>query len=315
MFKPNFDVNDCFVCSVIVTYNPDLIIFSRQLQSLQGQVNHIVIVDNNSDNIENIQKEVNLLQSLYQINIELIKNSENVGLGKAQNQGIISAKTYKNITHVILFDQDSILNNGFVTGLLESEKNLLKQNIKVGAVGPVYYNETTLEVYPISRYNGPFIKRIVPTKDIEEATFLIASGCLIRLDVLDVVGFMDEELFIDYIDVEWSFRAKSLGYSVFASPYSKMSHSIGNNSKSILGRSISIHSPLRRYYLNRNSVYIMKKSKISLGFKIRELLFNFVRFIVFLFLSDHKLNYFKYSISGFRDGFRGIKGQCPHIYS
>jgi rhamnosyltransferase len=306
---------DYFVCAVIVTYNPELIILSRQLQSLINQVDKIVIVENCSNNIDGIKKTIEDFSYSSKQEIHLICNSTNEGLGKAQNRGIKFAKDDIKTTHVILFDQDSILDEEFVNGLIDSEKKLLGQGIKLSAIGPVYYDEITNETYPITKYRGPFIDRIKPSSEPVEATFLIASGCLISVNIFDVVGYMNEDLFIDYIDVEWSFRAKSFGYQVYASPNSKMKHTIGDNRTSIFGRSISIHSPLRRYYLYRNSIYMVKNPNISFGYKIREITFNLMRFIVFLVLSKERMKYFKYSISGFIDGFKGVKGKCPHIYN
>lgn len=305
---------NAFVCAVLITYNPDLVVFSRQLNSLKGEVNSIVIVDNNSSDIEEIRNQIGDFTDSFGMDIHLICNKNNVGLGSAQNQGIKFAESNA-VTHIILFDQDSILDFGFVEELLYAENELLKQGIKIGAIGPTYYNENTGEIYPISKYYGPFIERILPSDKPIEASFLIASGCLISLEVIKHVGYMNEDLFIDYIDVEWSFRAKSLGYSVFASPRSKMKHAIGDNRTSILGRSISVHSPLRRYYLYRNSIYMIKDPNILLGYKIREIAFNAFRFIVFLILSNERRKYFKYSISGFMDGFKGVKGKCPHVYN
>lgn len=303
-----------FVCAVIVTYNPEVIVLKRQLHSLKEEVDSIVIIENDSCNINEIKDLIDEFIKLSSLKIHFICNKKNVGLGKAQNAGIKFAMS-AGASHVILFDQDSILDSGFVQGLLISEKKLITQGLKVGAVGPIYYNENTKEIYPISKFYGPFIKRITPTDKPVEASFLIASGCLISLQVIKHVGMMNEDLFIDYIDVEWSFRAKSHGYLVFASPSSKMKHTIGDNKASILGRSISVHSALRRYYLYRNSIYMVSNPKIFLGYKIREIVLNSFRFFFFLMISNEKIKYFKYSISGFIDGFKGIKGKCPHIYN
>jgi rhamnosyltransferase len=314
MLKLSACVQDYFVCGVIVTFNPDLVVFSRQLNSFLDEVDHIIIVDNNSNNIDGIKNQIRFFIKSFALDIDLICNKNNVGLGRAQNEGIKFAQTLST-THVLLFDQDSILDSGFVNGLLQSENELMAQGLKVGAVGPIYYNEKTGEIYPISKYYGPFIERVIPTDKPIEASFLIASGCLISLEIIKKVGYMNENLFIDYIDVEWSFRAKSLGYSVFSSPSSKMKHTIGDERTSIFGRSISVHSPLRRYYLYRNSIYMIRDSKISLGYKVREITFNAMRFILFLLLSNERVKYFKYSLSGFIDGLKGIKGKCPHIYN
>ncbi|MCV5831057.1 hypothetical protein OFN28_30780, partial [Escherichia coli] len=40
---------------------------------------------------------------------------------------------------------------------------------------------------------------------------LIASGSLIPVDVFEKIGGMDDSLFIDYVDVEWSLRARYQG--------------------------------------------------------------------------------------------------------
>lgn len=302
------------ICAVIVSYNPEVIVFSRQLKSLVGEVDCIVVVDNDSKNIDEIRHQIDVIKKSFGLKIYFTSNESNIGLGKAQNEGVKYAQTLS-ATHVILFDQDSIVDTGFVAGLIQSENELLAQGLKVGAVGPVYYNEKTGEIYPISKYKGPFIERIIPSSKPVEASFLIASGCLISIDVIKAVGYMDEGLFIDYVDVEWSFRAKSHGYSVFSSPNARMKHTIGDERRSIFGRSISVHSPLRRYYLYRNSIYMVKDSKIPFGYKVREITFNLIRFVVFLFLSQERKKYFKYSMSGFVDGLKGVKGKCAHIYN
>ncbi|WP_316833815.1 glycosyltransferase family 2 protein [Pedobacter nutrimenti] len=302
------------ICAVIVTFNPDLDLFLRQLMSLVKQVDLIIVVDNDSKNIDQIELLLNSDNLKDILKSCLLKNASNVGLGKAQNDGIKLAIS-KSATHVLLFDQDSVLNEGFVEGLIASEIGLKKGGFKVAAVGPTYYNELTGEIYPITKYIGPFIERIQPEDDPVQATFLIASGCLISVDIFDKIGYMNEDLFIDYIDVEWSFRAKSLGYGVYATPLAKMSHTIGDNRISIFGRTISVHSPLRRYYLFRNSIYMVKNPSISIGYKIREVVFNTFRFIVFLVLSNDRGMYFKYSFSGFKDGFKGVIGKCPHNFN
>jgi rhamnosyltransferase len=44
-------------------------------------------------------------------------------------------------------------------------------------------------MYPATIYCGPFIKRVkVINTTVEATSFLIASGCLIRLEVLHDVG-------------------------------------------------------------------------------------------------------------------------------
>ena len=307
-------MEDVFICAVVVTYNPDVSLLERQLNVLRRQVAHIILVDNASSNEKSLPE---LIGKLWPGNnggsVTYLKNEENKGLGSAQNQGIRKSMTL-GASHVLIMDQDSIPDDDFISGLLDAGKKIAEDNIIIGALGPVYYSESTGEVYPISRYKGPFIKRIIPSAQPVEATFLISSGCLIPMRVFDEVGLMNEGLFIDYIDIEWSFRALGKGFKLFACPGARMKHSIGDNRTSVIGRGVSVHSPLRRYYLCRNSMYMLGSRHIPLGYKMREISLSTLRVIVFAFLSREKVKYFKYCMAGFYDGIRGKDGRCTYEF-
>lgn len=291
--------------AVVVLYNPDIELISRQFDSFSGQVSSIVYIDNCSHNIDEV--EVFFKKICNGNNISIIYNSENKGLGFAQNQGIKLAQE-KNASHVLILDHDSVLMPDFVSNLLSVETKLLHQNIKVAALGPIYINVKTNEIYPITKYYGPFIKRIIPDKDTVEASFLISSGCLIRMHAINIIGLMNEDLFVDYIDVEWSYRARNKGFKLFAVPSSKMSHTVGDRRMSILGRTISVHSPIRRYFLTRNSIHMLRMPYVSLGYKLREIVLNILRIIVFTIVSSERLKFLRYSLKGLYDGLRGVKG-------
>ncbi|MBM6736207.1 glycosyltransferase family 2 protein [Mediterranea massiliensis] len=294
------------IAAVIVTYNPDLKLLLEQYTSVCKQVDVIIYVDNNSSNYEIIYKLLMQKNTLGD-NLCFIHNELNRGIGYAHNRGIFCAKK-KGVDAVLILDHDSVLKDNFVKNLSSS---LVENEVsKIAAVGPVYMNSTTGEYYPITTYIGPFIKRLRPTSHPVEASFLISSGSLIPLNVIDDIGGMNEELFIDYIDVEWSYRAKSKGYKLLAVPTAVMEHRIGDKRISILGRTISVHTPLRRYYLTRNSIYMVKLPYVSLGYKIRELSFNILRILIFVILSEQKMKYLKYSMRGLLDGIKGKYGKC-----
>ncbi|WP_313262082.1 glycosyltransferase family 2 protein [Sphingobacterium multivorum] len=301
------------ISAITVTYNPDIKVLERQIFSIIGQVENVVLIDNGSFNIEEIQSLLASIKMQNSLRILTHFNTANVGLAAAQNQGIALSKNIGD-THFLLLDQDSILESSFVANLLASEAGLIASGIKVGVVGASYYNKKTGENYPITRYWGPFIERVIPSSEPVEATFVIASGSLISHKVVDEVGNMDERLFIDYIDVEWAFRAKLKGYTIYASPLAKMEHNIGDSRTSVFGRKISVHSPLRRYYLYRNSIFMLRNKSIDSGYKLREITFNFMRFVVFMCLSKEKLKYLKYSFFGIIDGIRGRVGKCPYSW-
>ena len=299
------------VSTVIVTFNPQIERIRFQISRLLPQSNHVIIVDNNSRNIAELEQII--LVEFNADNVHIIKNKRNEGLGFAQNIGIKKAIEL-GADKVLLMDDDSTVENNFIQELLRAEHELGEKGEKVGAIGPVYFNKETNEQYPITKYIGPFIERKLPKKGHIKASFLISSGTLISVEVLREVGLMNEDLFIDYIDVDWSFRARKKGYNLFVTPNAKMNHVIGEKRLSIFGRKISYHSPLRKYYLFRNSIYMIKNPNISVGYKIREIIFNFVRFFVHLIYSDKKKTFVKYSIYGVLDGFKGKVGKCTYQF-
>ncbi len=291
--------------AVIVTYNPDLPILQNQIAAVKDSVG-IIVIDNFSINVSNIAE---MVAGLDVLDLHFLRNESNVGLATAQNQGIEKAKTL-DASHVIIFDQDSIPETRMIEALLRAEAKLIANGENVGAVGPLTYDPLTSVEYPITKYRGAMIQRYHPQpREITDATFIIASGSLIRLSVLDDVGVMLDKLFIDYIDVEWCYRAQSRGYKIFVSADARMSHMVGDQRVKFFGRSISKHSPLRRYYLTRNSFLVMRLPHIPFGYKLRELLLNFARFVAFFYFSDERLKYLKYVKKATVDGLRGNFGK------
>jgi rhamnosyltransferase len=296
-----------YVSGIIVTYNPDISLLNKSLEAACKQLACIYVIDNGSLNHFMINELCNNFE-----NVIYEKLSENKGLAFAQNYAIKKIKNDENFKYIILFDQDSVIDNGFIKSLLKDERELSQKGVKVGAIGPCFYDPDNGKNYPATLYSGPFIKRVDIQKEPQEATYIIASGCLIRVDVLEIVGLMKDELFIDYIDVEWSLRAKTLGYKVFISPGARMAHTIGDTRKNVIGRTISVHSPFRRYFLVRNSIYMIRLPYIPLGYKIRESFFNVLRVFFALLYSDNRFKVLKSAYFGMVDGILKIYGPLKH---
>lgn len=270
------------VHAIIVTFNPEENVLVNIVSEIKSQVYKVIIVDNSSNNIDFLREAFR-----GEKNVELISLNENFGIAYAQNKGIKHAKD-NNATHVILFDQDSAISEGFVDGLISCENELLKSGGKVGGVGPAFFDRETGSIYPATVYRGCFIDRVDLVDKPVVATFIIASGSLIRISVLDEVGYMREDFFIDFVDVEWSIRAKKYGYNVYINPLIKMEHSIGDQRIKVFGRMISMHSDFRKYYISRNALYMTRLSYVPFGYKVRVILFNVIRSFVGGFISKNR---------------------------
>lgn len=294
------------IIAIIVTFNPSVIELREQLYAIVSEGISIVLIDNASVNFTEFESQ---LYGIDQTLVTIHRNAENVGLAEGQNLGIAEARRL-NASHVIFFDQDSIPQVGFKQSLLATERVLTERGQKFSAVGLAAYDPATSRHYPITKYVGPFIRRHYPQgNEPVEATFLISSGSLIRMHVLNEVGAMRSELFIDYIDVEWCLRARSLGYRCFVASAARMSHRIGDARIRILGRTISAHSPLRRYYLIRNSILMLRLAYVPVSYKLREVALNFLRVSIFMYLSNDRPNYLRLMRRAVADGVAGRYGK------
>ncbi len=302
------------VSSITITYNPDIAVLKEQLRSLSFQVEKVIVVDNFSHNIAEIESLANEFQF-----IELIKLPSNQGIAAAQNKGIIFAEQC-NQEHVVLFDHDSDVPQNFIKGLLDSKTELTKRGYKVGAIGPIYSNADTGEAYPVakfrssSKYTGFSLERVYLNKEkvYSEVYLLIASGCLISLDVLEDVGLMDEQLFIDNVDLEWCYRAKNKGYKVFATSQAHLQHRIGEGSRRVFGKKVSIHSNIRKYYNTRNNLFLLKYDYVPSGAKVRCVLYLITSFFIGLLDTKNSKEYIKYYFYACNDFVRGKLGKYSH---
>lgn len=283
------------ISSVTVTFNPDILCLEKQFLSLQGQIDSAVIIDNGSRNYEEIK------DLAEKFNFVLISFPENMGLSHAQNIGIENAIS-RGAEYLLLLDQDSVLGTNFISAM----SKMYTQN-NVGILGPSFYDPHTNEFYWGTNYIGPFIKR-TPIEEITDVTYVIASGSFFSSEVYEKVGKMEEALFVDYIDVEWALRAKKLGYRVAMTNQASMAHTIGDSRLNLLGRKISVHSPMRRYFLVRNSFFMIRKSYIPVGYKVREVFLNFARAAISLILNKEKKKTLMMIFYGISDGLSGRFG-------
>lgn len=293
------------VCGVIVTYNPDVSVLVQLLDKLDTQVEKIIVVDNGSQDAVKA-----LMQFRCNRDIVFIPLPENKGIAAAQNIGIVCARSFE-ASHVVLFDQDSIPADDLVQKLLSCQQRLERSGHMVASVGPRYLDEKQMNPPPFIRVQGLKLKRcLVPEfEDAVSVDYLIASGCLIPIRVLDVVGDMAESLFIDYVDIEWGQRARSKGYKNFGCFSAKMAHSLGDEPISFLGTAYPARSPLRHYYMFRNAVLLYRMKHVPLEWKWADGLRGVLRFGFYALFAKPRLQHLKMMARGVIDGLCGRSGK------
>ncbi|WP_082494796.1 glycosyltransferase family 2 protein [Cellulomonas sp. Leaf334] len=256
------------VVAVVVTYRPDVPATARLLGSLAAQVHGLVVVDNGSDP----QVRAQLAVAVDELGGTLVALPENLGIGAAQNVGTEHARA-AGATHVLFSDQDSLPAPDMVAQLQAGFRRAQARGVRTGAVGPLPVDdrdETATLLFEPQRW-GP---RRAPVPEDPDAlvpvAFLLASGCLVPLEVLDDVGPMRADWFIDHVDLEWGLRARRAGYELFGVVGARLGHQLGDRLARVPGRrrEVHIHSPLRNYYMARNTLLLVRSGLMPWAWQV-----------------------------------------------
>lgn len=283
--------------AVIVTYQPNLIALDNLIASVTNQVRFIFIIDNGN--------EKDQLPNRYpELKIRYASMGFNQGIAAAQNVGIELARE-NNATHILFLDQDSLAAPDMVSCLFEAIKSLPN----AACVGPNYVDIRNNKSSPFIRVQGLKIHRCTCEADtVIPVNFLISSGSLVPIDVLNRVGGFREELFIDYVDIEWAFRAKLKGFQSFGVCNAKMFHSLGEEPIQFMGKKIPIHSPTRQYYQIRNAIWLYKQKYIPFNWKYADGWRCMIKFIFYSIFASPRLVRTRLMILGIYHGIRGRMG-------
>jgi len=248
------------VVAVVVTYQPVLEVLEHLLDALIPQVDSVVVVDNGS---HADLKAWNNERHTHAAEVLLL--SENRGIAAAHNAGIQWARN-REARFVLLMDQDSIPAPDMVEKLVFA----ISDQPSPAAVGPRYLDERQDNPPPFIRIRGVTLERCAcDTEDsVVSVDYLISSGCLIPMSVLDKVGGMRNDLFIDYVDIEWGLRARHHGFQSYGVCAAHMQHSLGEHPIQFFGKNIPLHSPLRHYYHFRNAVLLYSEPWVPLNWKL-----------------------------------------------
>ena len=297
------------VACVTVTFNPNPKTLQRQLAQVSPQVGRVFLIDNGSSNAEEINR---IAESIAHVRVILCQT--NLGLGHAQNLGIQACRD-EGIAMVLLLDQDSIPRNNMVETLLTALNQLTQVGKKVAAVGARYTGSYTGHPSFFVQFKRFHFRKCfcnhAESDQIIPADMLISSGSLIHISALDTIGEMDEELFIDHIDTEWSLRARSLGWQSYGVCNALMEHRLGEHTFRVWWgrwRYVSIHQPFRYYYIYRNSILLHRRSYADPLWKQADQLRLLLITMFVVLLSNQRLSCIKMIVRGVTDAIRRKTG-------
>jgi len=291
------------IVAIIVTYHPEESEIIQLLRAIESQVSHVVIVDNGSP--ESVGQ---VIRQHIPGNGLFISKGYNSGTAGAINTGILEAEKLT-ASHIVLFDQDACPEPDMVQKLI-SAMNKKKVECKVAAVGPKYSDVKGEHASPFVKLRGLKLCRVDCNEDeVVAVDHLISSGCLISMEALGEVGGMEESLFIDYVDTEWCLRAIYQGYSLFGVCSAHMQHDLGDDFVSLFGRTITVRSSLRYYYLIRNGLWLLRQPWVPSAWRVMDACRLVLIYIVYSVFVGTKLMNWKMMTTGIWDGMTGKMGR------
>ncbi len=273
--------------ALIITYQPSIKRIKDTINTLQKQGFKVIIVDNCSNNNDEIKNIIPKNQ--------IIVLGKNYGIARALNVGMKYIKDHGG-QWVLSCDQDTI----FSDNMLDEYKKYIAYP-QVGALCP----------------------RIIRVGEIANSCNLTyeiidrcpTSGFFMKVDLWESVGGYDNWMFIDYVDYDMCKRINNNGYLIYRinSTYIKQElgklHIIGPIYR--FGRIIKCkkiqnfaktynHSPVRNYYFVRNALYYLKKYRNSVKVS-KELSFVFKWELKKILLEPDRIRNIKSIIKGVKD--------------
>ena len=249
---------------VTVTYNSDKVL-QPFLSDLFGQSFHnfnLYVIDNASED-----KTLKILDDLNDNRVNQIRNHSNIGVAAANNIGIKKALEDK-CSHILILNNDIEFSNTLFKDMLVSIK---KENCSMMTPKIMYHNNKEIIWYAgggFKKSNGylPYhtgFNENIKNNNYQSLYVDYASTCclLIKKDVFETIGYMDEKYFVYFDDTDFLFRVKKEGvHKIYYDSQITLFHKVGSLTKSLtkeFERSYRTHFFLKQNI--RNHIYFLRK--------------------------------------------------------
>ncbi len=196
----------------------------------------------------------------------LIENSANLGFAGGNNVGIRLAMRHADCRYVWVLNNDTIVR----PDSLREAISKMGRDSSIGICGSslVYWHDHSL----VQAYGGAHYSKIsgraqhigafapvdsIPVKaaSVEaKLSYVCGSAMLVRRSFIEIVGYMHEDYFLYYEEIDWATRGQGhfrLGYAPRSIVYHKEGASIGTDASG--GSALSV------YYLFRNRMYFTRR--------------------------------------------------------
>ena len=260
--------------AIIVCYQPDLFKLKTLLISIKN-IGKVLIYKNSDFDLD-----------IINTNISVFSSNSNIGTAKAYNLCLKNLEP--NCKFVIFIDQDSFLEDLCL-------ENLLNDGIRLDSLEK-YFLISPVEIKNNGQLNGWGSLDILSLRNQEVRT----SGMFVNRNIFNYIQF-DEDLFVDYVDWEFCWRAISeLNLKIHRSFNSKIYHELGSDFETFFFGNLNSMSPIRIYFQIINSKILLQKSYIPLLKRLFLIARIFKLFFTIWIYKDY-INRYKFLFYGILD--------------
>jgi len=210
----------------------------RQTRNLRYE---IIVIDNAS-----ADGSVAMIKSAYP-QVKLIENQENIGFAAANNQGLSLARG----RYLLLLNSDSVVLDNAIDHMVA----FADENPAAGLFGcrvlnadhslqPTCYMYPSLlnlllsstYLYKIFPHSGFFNRESIAhwqRDDIREVQAVTGCFMLVRREVIQQVGLMDDRYFMYCEETDWCYRIRQSGWKILFYPHARIIHLGGASSRQV----------------------------------------------------------------------------------
>jgi rhamnosyltransferase len=282
--------------------------FVGNLVKARAACPNVVAVDNSPE------ADLRLHECLRAQGMQVIFNRNEGGLAGAYNKGA-EVLLARQCDLIFLLDQDSDIGASFFDGMMQAAAGLSGAFL----IGPKIYEIELQKCMPVippdKRFPKPF--RIDDlTAGLFPSLCIISSGSAISAAAYRKLGAFREDYFIEYVDIEYSLRARSQGVPVYMNAAVTLRQNNGRIERH--GKLFTTnHAAWRRYYIARNMVHCLHLYRSYCGLHWFSGLMAIHQAMLVLLFDSQKLRKLTAIACGYLDGVFGRLGRFelrhPHI--
>jgi len=217
----------------------------------------VIVLDNNSEDgsPDMVEREFPW--------VRLMRMSANLGFTKGQNEMLRNRRG----RHALLLNSDTIVYEGALGKLMTH----LEAHPEIGILGPklenpdgslqfscrrfpnpvaaMFRNTPLGRLFPNNRYTREYLMQDFDHSETREVDWLSGAAMLVRDELMEKIGYLDEQFFMYDEDVDLCFRTWKAGYKVVYMPNAIIMHRVGRSTDKAPNRMIGrFHRSTFQFY-------------------------------------------------------------------